>query len=64
MHYRGESFAYILLKADPSLEGDVADDKAHPSVCHQRGEVYVLQYFRGTAGSMDNQHVFRQAGIS
>ena len=43
---------HMLLKADPSLEGDVADDKADPSVCHQLGQVSVLQYFRGTAGSM------------
>ena len=24
---------HVLLKADPCLEGDVADDKADPSVC-------------------------------
>ena len=55
---------HVLLKADPSLEGDVADDKADPSACHQLGQVSVLQYFQGTAGSMDHQHVFRQAGLS
>ena len=35
----------MLLKADPSLEGDVADDNADPSACHQLGKIYVLQYF-------------------
>ena len=50
---------HVLLKADRSLEGDVADDKADPSACHQLGQVSVLQYFLGTAGSMDHQHVFR-----
>ena len=55
---------HVLLKADPSLEGDVADDKADPTACHQLGQVSVLQYFQGTAGSMDHQHEFRQAGLS
>ena len=54
----------MLLKADPSLEGDEADDKADPSVCHQLGRVSVLQYFQGTAGSMDHQRVFRLEGLS
>ena len=44
----------VLLKADPSLEGDIADEKADPSACHQLGQVTVLQYFQGTAGSMKN----------
>ena len=52
---------HVLLKADPCLEGDVADGKADPSACLQLGQVSVLQYFRGTASSMDHQHVFRQA---
>ena len=52
---------HVLLKADPSLEGDVADDTADPYACHQLGQVSVLQYFQGTAGSMDHQHVFRHA---
>ena len=50
---------HVLFKADPSLEGDVADDKADPSECNQLGQVSVLQYFLGTAGSMDHQHVFK-----
>ena len=54
---------HVLLKADPHLEGDIADGKADPSECHQLGQVYVLQYFEGTAGSMDHQHVSRQAGL-
>ena len=37
--------------------------KADPSECHQLGEVYVLQYFEGTAGSLNHQQVFRQAGL-
>ena len=45
------------------LEGDVADGKADPSACHQLGQVSVLQYFQGTACSMDHHHVFRQAGL-
>ena len=58
------STPYVLLKADHSLEGDVADDKANRSACHQLGQVSVLQYFRGTAGSLDHQHVLRPAGLS
>ena len=54
----------MLLKSDPSLEGDIAHDKADPSACHQLGHVTVMQYFQGTAGSMDHQHVFRQPLIS
>ena len=50
---------HVLLKADPRLEGDVADDKADPSVCLQLNQIYVLQYFLETAGSMDHQHVLR-----
>ena len=34
------------------------------SVCHQLGQVFVLQYVWGTAGSMDHHHVFKQAGLS
>ena len=52
---------HVLLKADPRLEGDVADDKADPLVCLQLNQIYVLQYFLETAGSMDHQHVLRQA---
>ena len=55
---------HVLLKDDPCLEGDVADGKAGPSVCHQLGQVSVLQYAGGTAGSLDHQYVFRQAGLS
>ena len=51
---------HVLLKDDPSLVGDVAEDKADPSACHQLCQVPVLQYLQGTAGSMDHQHVFRQ----
>ena len=47
--------------ADPRLEGDVADEKAAPSVCLQLNQISVLQYFLETAGSMDHQHVLRQA---
>ena len=36
---------HVLLKADPRLEGDVADDKADPSVCLQLNQISVLQYF-------------------
>ena len=32
---------HVLLKADPSLEGDVADDKADSSACHQLCQVSV-----------------------
>ena len=52
---------HVLLKADPHLEGDVADDKADPLVCLQLNQIYFLQYFLETAGSMDDQHVLRQA---
>ena len=47
----------MLLKADPHLEGDVADDKADPLVCLQLNQKSVSQYFLETAGSMDHQHV-------
>ena len=40
---------HVLLKADPCIEGDVADGKADPAACHQLGQVSVLQYFQGTA---------------
>ena len=36
---------HVLLIADPSLEGDVADDKADPSACHQLSHASVLLYF-------------------
>ena len=52
---------HVLLKADPRFEGDVANDKADPSVCLQLHQISVLQYFLETAGSMDHQHVLRQA---
>ena len=52
---------HVLLKADPCLEGDVADDKADPSVCLQLNQISVLQYFFETACSMFHQHVLRQA---
>ena len=48
---------HLLLKADSSLEGNVADDKADPSACHQ------FSHFWGTAGSMDHQQAFRQLDI-
>ena len=55
---------HMLLKADPSLEGDVANEKDDPSACHQLSQVSVLLYFQGTADSRDHQHVFRQVGLS
>ena len=36
---------HVLLKADPSLEGDVADDKDDPLVCLQLNQISVLLYF-------------------
>ena len=44
----------MLLEAEPCLEGDVADGAAEPPACDQLGQVYVLQYFGGRAGSMDH----------
>ena len=55
---------HVLLEAEPCFEGDVADGDADPLACHQLGQVSVLQYFGGTAGSMYHQQVFRQAGLS
>ena len=52
---------HVLFKDDPRLDGDVADEKADPSVCLQLNQIYGLQYFFETAGSMDHQHVLRQA---
>ena len=51
----------MLCKTDPCLEDDVTDDKADPSVCLQVNQISVLQYLLETAGSMDHQHVLRQA---
>ena len=53
----------VLLKADPCLEYDVADDKADPLVCLQLNQISVLQYFLETTGSMDHKHVLRQAVV-
>ena len=44
---------HVLLKDDPSFEGNVADDKTATSACHQLGQVSVLQYFQGMAGLTD-----------
>ena len=52
---------HVLLKADPCLEGDVEDDKADHSVCVQLHHISLLQYFLETAGSIQHQHVLRQA---
>ena len=53
----------LFLSSSPiTIEDDLLD--GGPPVCHQLGHVSVLQYFGGTAGSMDHQHVFRQAGLS
>ena len=35
---------HVLLEAEPSLEGDVADGKADPLACHQHDQVSFLQY--------------------
>ena len=51
---------HVLLKADPLIEGDVADDKVDPSVCLQLDQIFILQYFLETACSMDYQYVLRQ----
>ena len=55
---------HMLLKAAPCLEGHVADDKADTLVCLQLNQISVLQYFLETAGSMDHQHVLRQAVLA
>ena len=47
-----------LLRADPCLEGDIADGEADPSAYHQLGKLSVLQYFWGAAGAMDHQRMF------
>ena len=44
---------HVLLKADPCLECDVANDKAGPLVCLQLNQISVLQHYLETAGSMD-----------
>ena len=44
-HITGVNPLHMLLKTDPSLEGDIADDKTDPVACHQFGQVSVLQYF-------------------
>ena len=48
---------HVLLKS----EGDVTDDKADPSVFLQLHQISVLHYFLELAGSMDHQHVLKQA---
>ena len=52
---------HVILKADPRLNDDVAEDKADPLVCLQLNQISVLHYFLETAGSMNHQHVLRQA---
>ena len=52
---------HVLLKSDPRLKGDVADDKADPLVCLDFNQISVLQYFLEMAGSINNQHMLRQA---
>ena len=37
--FRSSTSLHVIYKAGPSLEGDVADDKADPSVCHQLGHL-------------------------
>ena len=32
---------HVLIKADPCLKGDVADNKADPSLCLQLKQIYV-----------------------
>ena len=36
---------HVLFKADPGLEGDVAQGEADPSACLQLGQVTVFKYF-------------------
>ena len=36
---------HVLLKVDPRLEGDVANDKVDSFVCLQLNRISVLQYF-------------------
>ena len=55
--------AGVLLEAVPRLEGNVVDGKAHPAASYQFGQVFFMQYFGGKAGTMDHQHVIRQAGL-
>ena len=45
---------HVFLKADPRLEGDVADDKADLLVCLQINQISVLHYFLETAGWTTN----------
>ena len=35
---------HVLLKADPCLKGDVADDKAEPLVCLKLNQISVFKY--------------------
>ena len=44
---------HVLLKADTQSEGDVAENKADPSVCLKLKAINVLQYYLETAVSMD-----------
>ena len=41
---------HVLLKSDLRLEGDVAGDKADPSVCVKLHQISLLQYFCRTQG--------------
>ena len=51
---------HMLLKSDPCLEDNVADDKADPLVCLQLNQISVLLYYLETTGSMDHQDVLMQ----
>ena len=50
---------HALLKADPCLKEDVADDNVNSLVCLQRNQIPILQYFLEAA--VDHKHVLRQA---
>ena len=58
----------MLLLPDAGLEGDIEDGEADPSVCHKLAswpdDLARGLYFQETAGSMDNQHGFRQAALT
>ena len=43
------------------LEGDESEDRADSSVCLQLNQISALQYLLETFGSIDHQHVLRQA---
>ena len=50
---------HVILKDDPSLEGNVADEQANPSACQQLGEVSCSVFKKRLAPWTTNMYLER-----